>query len=87
MQVKCIQMYNLNFRYIAICYPLVHRNISHSYSVTKRVIFYTLPVMFLSVFINLPKFLETKVVSTAKAQERLATVRTYYLKKEISSLE
>ena len=61
-------------RYVAICFPLAHRNLSHSYTVTTRVIFYTLPVMALSILINIPKFLETKVVSESKSKQRFATV-------------
>ena len=66
------------FRYIAICYPLVHRNLSHSYTIAKRVAFYTIPVMILSILINLPKFWETRVVSESRQKERFATVRNAF---------
>ena len=66
------------FRYIAICYPLVHRNLSHSYTIAKRVAFYTIPVMILSILINLPKFWETRVVSESRQEERFATVRNAF---------
>ena len=62
------------FRYVAICHPFVHRNISHSYSVRRRVIFYTLPVIMISIVINLPKFLETKAVATKSTQPHLVNV-------------
>ena len=62
------------FRYVAICHPFVHRNISHSYSVRRRVIFYTLPVIMISIVINLPKFLETKAVARKSSQPHLVNV-------------
>lgn len=49
-------------RYIAVCFPLVHRDLVHTYSVMKRVTAYTVPVILISVLINVPKFLETKIV-------------------------
>ena len=64
----------INFRYIAICFPIIYRNLSHSYTATKRVVVSTLPVMLLSVFINLPKFFETKVITDVRSQKRLASV-------------
>ena len=64
----------INFRYIAICFPIIYRNLSHSYTATKRVVASTLPVMLLSVFINLPKFFETKVITDVRSQKRLASV-------------
>ena len=68
------------FRYVAICHPLNHRILASSYSVRKRVVFYTLPVMLISVLINIPKILETKVIATQKRQQRLVTVIKYILK-------
>ena len=35
---------------------------SHTYSVSKRVAAYAVPVVVLSVAVNVPKFLETRVV-------------------------
>ena len=50
-------------RYIAVCYPLLHRDLVYTYSITKRVLVYTIPVLILSVLINIPKFMETKIVT------------------------
>ena len=49
-------------RYIAVCFPLLHRDLVHTYSIMQRVTVYTVPVMILSILINIPKFLETKIV-------------------------
>ena len=54
-------MADLCFRYIAVCFPIVHRDLVHTYSVAKRVMAYTGPVLILSLLINIPKFFETKV--------------------------
>ena len=50
-------------RYIAVCHPIRHRAMVHSHCITKRVCFYTGPVVALSLVINVTKFLETKVVT------------------------
>ena len=50
------------FRYIAVCYPLLHRDLVHTYSVMRRVMIYTIPVVIVSLLINIPKFFETKIV-------------------------
>ena len=68
-------VYDLShFRYIAIIHPLLHRNLSVKYSMRKRVIFYTLPVVVISIFVNIPKFLETKVVAKYKSEEFVPSV-------------
>ena len=55
------------FRYVAVCFPLLHRDLSYTYSVTTRVFAYTIPVITLSVLTNIPKFFETQlVVETAQ---------------------
>jgi len=41
----------------------VHRDLVHTYSVAKRVMAYTIPVLIISLLINIPKFLETKVIT------------------------
>ena len=53
----------LFFSYIAVCFPIVHRDLVHTYSVAKRVMAYTIPVLIISLLINIPKFLETKAVA------------------------
>lgn len=45
-----------------MCFPLVHRDLAHTYSVGRRVLAYTIPVAIISVAINAPKFLETRIV-------------------------
>ena len=67
-------------RYIAVCHPIVHRNLVHTHSLTRRVLFYTIPVVFLSVAVNITKFFETKVVaqnSIVKDESGNATITTY----------
>ncbi len=49
-------------RYIAVCFPLVHRDLAHTYSVSTRVAIYAVPVAVVSVLTNVPKFLETRIV-------------------------
>lgn len=49
-------------RYVAVCFPLVHRDLAYTYSVSMRVAAYAVPVVVLSVAVNIPKFLETRVV-------------------------
>ena len=56
-------------RYIAVCYPIVHRDLVHTYSVAKRVMAYTIPVLILSLLINIPKFLETKVITRQEHEQ------------------
>ena len=53
----------LYYRYIAVCHPILHRTMVHTHSISRRVLFYTLPVVALSVLVNITKFFETKVVS------------------------
>ena len=53
-------------RYIAVCFPILHRNLVHTHSITRRVAFYTGPVILISILINVPKFFETKVVKTTQ---------------------
>ena len=50
-------------RYIAICSPLLHHDLVHTYSVMRRVTIYTVPVILVSLILNIPKFLETKIVT------------------------
>ena len=50
-------------RYIAVCHPLFHRDLVHTHSITKRVALYTVPVVIVSLLINIPKFFETKTVT------------------------
>lgn len=50
------------FRYIAVCFPLLHRNLAITYSVVQKVTAYTIPVLIMACLINIPKFLETKMV-------------------------
>ena len=50
-------------RYIAVCSPLLHRDLVHTYSVMRRVTIYTVPVILVSLVLNIPKFLETKIVT------------------------
>ena len=33
----------------------------HTYSITKRVLGYTIPVVIISILLNIPKFLETRM--------------------------
>ena len=44
----------------------------------RRVIFYTLPVIMISIVINLPKFLETKAVATKSSQPHLVNVSSLH---------
>lgn len=55
------------YRYIAVCFPLLHRDLAYTYSVSKRVWAYTGPVMVVSILINIPKFLETQIVVETKS--------------------
>ena len=57
------------FRYIAVCFPLAHRDMSYTYSVERRVVGYTVPVVILAVVVNVPKFLETKVVTEIRLDD------------------
>ena len=41
---------------------MAHRDLVHTYSVKRRVTIYTIPVVIMAIIINIPKFLETKVV-------------------------
>jgi len=52
-----------SFRYIAVCFPLVHRDLAYTYAVSQRVSFYAVPVCVLSVLVNAPKFLETQIIT------------------------
>ncbi|TRY73705.1 hypothetical protein TCAL_00917, partial [Tigriopus californicus] len=47
-------------RYIAVCRPLHYRDITTRYSVQRRTLSYILPVILVSVILNVPKFLETR---------------------------
>ena len=59
-----------SFRYIAVCCPILHRDLVHTYSVARRVVCYTGPVIVLSILLNIPKFLETKVVLDEEFMQR-----------------
>ncbi len=48
------------YRYIAVCFPLVHRDLAHTYSAATRVAIYAVPVAVVSILTNVPKFLETR---------------------------
>jgi hypothetical protein len=73
MPCKC-----LSFRYIAVCFPLAHRDMSYTYSVERRVVAYAVPVVVLAVVVNLPKFLETKVVTEIRLDDVDGTNVTTY---------
>ncbi|CAB4067152.1 unnamed protein product [Lepeophtheirus salmonis] len=49
-------------RYNAVCHPLHYRNITARYSVRRRTLGYLLPVCLASFLMNIPKFMETKLV-------------------------
>ena len=79
--LNCLSQFCIwTFRYVAIIHPLLHRNLSVKYSVKQRVVFYTLPVVVVSVFVNIPKFLETKVVATQKREELQGRVSKHWQK-------
>ena len=63
-------------RYIAVCHPLFHRDLVHTHSITKRVTFYTVPVVIVSFLINIPKFFETETV-TRETQNEDGNMTTY----------
>ena len=58
---------------------MLHRDIAYTYSVSKRVVAYTVPVLALALLINVPKFLETKIVTetateiTERGEENVTT--------------
>ncbi len=54
----------------------MHRDLAYTYSVGRRVAAYTVPVVILSVVVNVPKFMETKVV-TETVEEADGNVTTY----------
>ena len=47
---------------MAVCHPLRYRETTNTKSVTYRVFSYVIPVVIVSVLINIPKFLETEVI-------------------------
>ena len=49
-------------RYCAVCHPYTYRDLTHSNSVNKRVLLYVLPVILVSILLNIPKFFETRIV-------------------------
>ncbi len=61
-------------RYVAVCFPLLHRDLAYTYSVSTRVTVYTVPVVALSILINIPKFLETKIVVETVANVTVYTI-------------
>ena len=63
-------------RYIAVCHPFFHRDLVHTHSITKRVTFYTVPVVIVSFLINIPKFFETETV-TRETQNEDGNMTTY----------
>ena len=50
------------FRYTSVCHPIYYRQSLARRSVTSRVLMYVIPVILISTLINIPKFLELKLV-------------------------
>ena len=50
------------FRYTSVCHPIYYRETLAGRSVTSRVLMYVIPVILISTLINIPKFLELKLV-------------------------
>lgn len=57
-----VTLFSNDPRYIAVCFPLLHRDLAYTYSVSTRVVCYTVPVLIISILVNVPKFMETKIV-------------------------
>jgi len=52
-------------RHCAVCKPIHYRNVTTRYSVKRRTLSYIIPVVLLSIILNIPKFMETKFEWTA----------------------
>ncbi|XP_023345153.1 FMRFamide receptor [Eurytemora carolleeae] len=60
-------------RYLAVCHPNHYRTMTLTYSTKLRVFWYLVPVVLLSVLLNVPKFLETEYYYTSTKEETNAT--------------
>ena len=58
-------------RYIAVCRPLKYREFTTGMSPLKRAVIYILPVSFLAILFNIPKFLEIQVCMLVVGQMSL----------------
>ena len=56
--------WSLFVRYCAVCHPYTYRDLTHARTVGKRVTTYVVPVLTFSVILNIPKFFETKLVTS-----------------------
>ena len=52
-------------RYVAVCKPHRYRELNIRVGMIRRIMIYTIPVATISVLLNIPKFFETKVNSSA----------------------
>ena len=56
-------------RYLAVCHPHYYRNISLESSTTRRLMTYIIPVLGLSLIINLPRFFETEFIYEVRGRK------------------
>eukprot|EP00094_Tigriopus_californicus_P008114 TCALIF_07810-PA protein Name:"Similar to FR FMRFamide receptor (Drosophila melanogaster)" AED:0.47 eAED:0.39 QI:0/0.5/0.4/0.8/1/1/5/0/292 len=77
-------------RYLAVCKPLLYRNLSHTMTSFKRAAMYVMPVALVSVCLNIPKFMETQAnVGDNSTEIEMADMRlnpTYMLYYTISQI-
>merc|ERR1719270_1335095 len=50
-------------RYLAVCHPIAYRQMNISSSSKQRLSVYLIPVLLVSILLNIPKFLETEFIS------------------------
>ena len=53
------------YRYVAVCKPHRYRELNIRVGMIRRILIYTIPVATISVLLNIPKFFETKVNTSA----------------------
>ena len=72
------------FRYTSVCHPIYYRETLAGRSVTSRVLMYVIPVILISTLINIPKFLELKLVYEEDVTED--NVTSYNISYDITEL-
>merc|ERR1712110_899109 len=56
-------------RWMAVCKPIMYRNMNQTMSTSRRVAMYVTPVAILSICLNIPKFMETQIKETENSTE------------------
>ena len=63
-------------RYLAMCRPIFYRSLEVTYSSRVRVMTYFIPSMICSILLNIPKFMEARLVTIIDKDEKNQTRET-----------